>query len=264
MSAAPTMKLQQNVATPYGPIPAWYEGHSEDVLEREVHHRGKSLGFKVKDVLPARRWAIDRHGDTLSDSEFEPLYKDWCWLQLSMEAQGNPITQDRGAFAVPRVDRFLDKEPDHDGTLKRIGQDEQPEKFRVRQRYAHTGETIEEHRRKEAEESARRESERARDAQARQLMQFHREGVLDADTFAKQMESLYGVSQAGEAIVKSAEAESAPDPTPEPVPKEAKAPTKPMKQARCGYKVKGGVHLHEKRCAECKRLKESDEEAATA
>lgn len=259
MSAAQQMNLQQNVITPWGPVPAWYAGHSEEVLDREVHHEGNPLGFKVRDVLPARRWAIDPHGDTLSQHEFEAKYKDWYFLQLAIEAQGKPITEDRSIIPVPRVDRFIDKEPDHDGRLKRIGQDERPNEFRARQRYAHTGQTMEDYEREKAAENSKREKERERDSQARQLMQLHKDGVLDAETFAKQMESLYGVPNL-QTEKSEAKAEA---PAPAPAEETPAAPNPEGIKTRCGKEVKKSPHLHEMHCKECKRLK-AEEEAPEA
>jgi len=78
-------------------IPSWYKSHKQNF---NVTQDKKPLGFKIKDVMPHRRWAIRGDGELLDQRDFEPLYERYI---SEIAARGvDPKVQH-----IPRVERFV-------------------------------------------------------------------------------------------------------------------------------------------------------------
>ena len=96
-------------------IPAWYKPHSD--LSRHVTQNGESVGFRIGQVLPERRWAIQENGELLEQGDFERQYIRYIQIRHAGDKIVDPSKE-----AIPGALKFVDREVDEiTGRGKKIG-----------------------------------------------------------------------------------------------------------------------------------------------
>jgi hypothetical protein len=86
-------------------IPSWYKPHKKNLW---VTHEGKSLGFKINQVMAYRRWSIYPNGELMDQRDFEPLYEKYI-------AEISPKGVEARLQHIPRVEDYVDAKPDPSG-----------------------------------------------------------------------------------------------------------------------------------------------------
>lgn len=101
-------------------VPNWTPNHNP---ETDVRMDGKPLGFKVKDMLPERRWAVDEFGHVLDLRDFKDQYQRWFASHSKKEDPILVAVPDRLEFVSGTYDRdnrpaFINFDPGDPGVVK--------------------------------------------------------------------------------------------------------------------------------------------------
>ena len=213
----------------------WLDNPEAD-LDRDVKHRGEPMGFKVRDVLPERRFAIRLSGETLPDEKFEEWMRRW-------QAPLLPEGSDPDKEPLPRVERFVKRtldptaEPSTGRTME-IGFDPLRGRDTVQSQRKYDQEGRISERYLEELRGDRKDEKTALEQKAKTqiLTDLLHAGELTPEQYAEKMQ----------ALVLGGE----------------KAPETPSDQeaASCGRLVtRGYVRQHEARCNECKALARAEQ-----
>jgi hypothetical protein len=108
-------------------IPAWSADYRA-VLDQPVLHHGRPLGYRVRDVLPERRWAIqpvanDGGCQLLEQRDFEDLYKQVRSKGINASGHVVPLPKVTPDWeSIPRVERWVSMAPGADGRMRDLRQ----------------------------------------------------------------------------------------------------------------------------------------------
>jgi len=217
-------------------IPSWCKWRTNG-WERavDVTQDGKSLGFKVEQVLPERRWAIEQSGELLSQIFFESEYKRY--LSGFIVPAGVKLD----AEPIPCVERWVRKtvDPTDPARLIDIGFDPlKPAEEKQEAKYNQEGDLSFRFLAEQKEASQRL-------AKTDQLKDLRDQGIITDAQYFEQVEALQPV------VEVEARAVVGPEPEPE-VPKTNLLPT------LCGEQRQQGasIRMHEMRCKKCNQIKE--------
>ena len=195
------------------------------------------LGYKVSDVLPERRWAIQENGDMLDQRAFEDQYKKY------LAGFALPATVDINAEAIPRVERYVGVKIDPIAAERLVEMDYDPFKKSPvvpEAKYNQDGE-ISVHYLKEQQEKTDKL------VRMEQLSGLLKQGIVTQEQYLKLVDEL--------GLVKGPEkVEAAPEPQPEPEPPQ-------LVVTLCGVERKPGasIRMHERKCKKCIKIREEQE-----
>lgn len=230
-------------------IPAWAP---EVPLELEVREDGKPAGFRVQDILPSRRWAIDpQSGEVISQDRFDRLYKEWISRRCLPDGQIVHIARVNQYFnpeleSVPNVRHWIRQIPDGAGRLKAVDYDPNAKSDEgTRYFYDHTGE----HRVSEKQADVLQKLERLEKMR----------GLLSDEEFGEKRDALLaGSGMALDEVlgIKKPGSEKPEGFAPveaDPVSETPAAEPPTTVAARCGKPCKNefGRQAHERRCKKC-------------
>ena len=157
-------------------IPGWYTPHSN--LELEVKHLGLPQGFKIKQTLPFRRWALDEQGNTIDQNEFNDQYVRYVMGYKIAE------TSDPRNEAIPNVLAFIRMKYDAVGSLVDINYNDDGRVVKE-EKYTEHGEIAPEFLLKNQEQSDKL-------SKLSVLNDLVRDGVLTPDQFQAKAAELLG------------------------------------------------------------------------
>ena len=153
-------------------VPRWTPEHD---AESEVVMDGKPLGFRVKDMLPERRWAVDAGGNVLERHDFNEKFKLW-WQSHSKKE--DPFV------SIPDRREFVSGTYDMEGKGTVIGFDPgDPSKAVKSQKYTAEGEIYEKRRADDAGVAEQRGALRV-------LTALFKAGKISAEDYAERVMAL--------------------------------------------------------------------------
>lgn len=161
-------------------IPGWYQPH--ELLDREITCEGEPQGMRIRDVLPFRRWAIDSHGATIPQYDFEQKYMRYL-AELTTPEKHQPALE-----YIPNVKVFVRAKADHNGNLVDWAYVDDGE-IKKEARYTQDGEIAPEY--LKAQEAKAEES-----GAMKALMGLMKSGKLSAEDFAEQAQAIYSSLEA--------------------------------------------------------------------
>lgn len=253
MSAAISVEGEPRVV--YGRdayVPEWSPRFSDADLDADVKQNGQPLGFKLRDVLPERRWAVTEGGELMSQRDFEDQYLRFAERVvyqgriISVRSQ-NPY-YDPKLGHIPRVEAFVNVAHDYLGREIRIGFDpnKPPEKKAANA----------------APQPAPTATPQVLRVQLETLASLKESGVLSDEQFSAEVSRLLTVPAPqppagpppGFALVEPAHTE----------PEAAAAAPAEVFAAKCGRECasKAGRAAHERNCDDCKAAANDAEEIA--
>lgn len=152
-------------------VPSWTPPHN---LDLEVKIDGRPLGFKVGQMLPERRWAVDEFGHCLPKAEFTGKYQQWFASHSKKE--------EPQLVSVPDRLEFISGTYDLDGKATTINFDPgDPGRVKPSEKYDHKGDlaTV-----RAAAANAEKEGKR------QAYRQMWKSGDIDAGRYAELLEAL--------------------------------------------------------------------------
>jgi len=222
-------------------VPSWCPWDSKHwPTHVEVSYEKKMLGYKVSDVLPERRWAIQESGEMLDQREFEDQYKKY------LSGFALPATFDINAEAIPLVHRYVGVklDPVSEGSLIAMDYDPFKKKTAVSDaKYNQQGEVSVHYLKEQQEKSDKL-------VRMEQLSGLLKQSIISQETYLRLVDELGAVKEPGKV-------EAAPEPQPEPEPKQ-------MVTSLCGVERPAGnsIRMHERKCKKCIRIREEKTEAS--
>jgi len=200
----------------------------------EVSQEKVTLGYKVSDVLPERRWAIQQNGDMLDQRAFEDQYKKY------LSGFALPATVDINAEAIPRVERYVGVKIDPIAPERLVEMHYDPFKRSPvvpEAKYNQEGE-ISVHYLQEQQEKTDKL------VRMEQLSGLLKDSIISQETYLRLVDELGPVKE-------PEKVETAPEPQPEPEPKQ-------MVTSLCGVERPAGnsIRMHERKCKKCIKIRE--------
>lgn len=198
------------------------------------------LGYKVRDVLPERRWAIQQNGEMLGQRDFEDQYKKY------LAGFALPVTFDINAEAIPRVERYVGVKVDPVSSEGLVEMDYDPFKKPSAQpdaKYNQDGEISVHYLREQQEKTDKL-------VRMEQLSNLLKQGIITQAQYHSLVEEMKPVVST-ETPEKVEPVKTPPEPKPLP----------PVAIALCGAEKRAGasVRMHERKCKKCIRIREEKE-----
>jgi len=214
-------------------VPSWCPWDSQHLPTHvEVSCEKKMVGYKVSDVLPERRWAIQESGEMLEQREFEDRYKKY------LSGFALPATFDINAEAIPLVHRYVGVKLDPVSEGRLIAMDYDPFKKKTAvsdAKYNQQGE-VSTHYLKEQQEKTDKL------VRMEQLSGLLKQGIVTQKQYLKLVDEMDPVEP--EPVVASNQPVS--------------EKTVEMVTSLCGVEKPAGnsIRMHERRCKKCISIRE--------